>query len=295
MQAKPYITGAPDESRIIRAAAALGVVGGCDATPTRMLGLLCDPQVEPRQVSELIRRQPALCARVLRVANSPYYGQSRAVRTLERAFLVLGIDAVRGIAAAACLDRTAQVCKTRGILDLDALLDHCVAVAAAAEQLARLLRSPATPETFIAGLMHDFGFLILLSLNPDAVAAMVSDWRLQPTAALHELEARHIGLGHARCAAVAFESWALPPSLIAAAMHHHDPMGALPQFRTLTALVNLGESLAMAAGFNGVFERTGQAADADAMCVLGIDEQQLATGAAGLADRVRAFRGAMAD
>lgn len=295
MQAKPYITSAPDESRIIRAAAALGVMGGGDATPTRMLGLLCDPQVEPRQVSDLIRRQPALRARVLRVANSPYYGQSRTVRTLERAFLVLGIDAVRGIAAAACLERTAQVCKTRGILDLDVLLDHCVATAAAADQLARATRSPATPEAFIAGLMHDFGFLILLSLNPDAVTAMVSEWRLRPTVAPHELEVRHVGVRHERCAAVAFESWSLPPSLIAVAMHHHDPMAALPPHRALTALVNLGEGLAMTAGFSGVFERTEPSVDADVLRELGIDDERLAAGAAGLADRVRAFRGAMAD
>lgn len=294
MQAMPYIPDAPEETQIIRAAAALGVMGGSDATPTRMLGLLCDPLVEPPQVSDLIRRQPALCARVLRVANSPYYGQSRTVKTLERAFLVLGIDAVRGIAAAACLERTAQVCKTRGILDLDALLDHCVATAAAAEQLARALRSPATQETFIAGLMHDFGFLILLSLNPDAVATMVSEWRMQPSVQLHELETRRVGVRHERCAAVAFESWALPPSLIAVATHHHEPMSALPRYRALTCLVNLGEHLAMTAGFPGVFER-GQPPDDRAMHELGIDGDQLAAGAAGLPDRVRAFRGAMAD
>jgi len=270
-------------------------MGGGDAAPARMLSLLCDPQVEPRQVAELIRRQPALCARVLRVANSPYYGQSRTVKTLERAFLVLGIDAVRGIAAAACLERTAQVCQARGILNLEALLDHSIATAVAAEFLTRSLHSPAMPEAFIAGLLHDFGILVELAMNPEGMATLMAARRAQPAVAVHDLELRYLHITHPRCAAVAFEFWSLPHALIAAVAHHHDPMAALPRHRALASLINLGCTLAATAGFAGAFESHELVRNADAMRELDLDAERLDAAGAGLADHVRAFRGALAD
>lgn len=292
MQAIPYNAPAPEDSRIIRAAAALGVMGAGDAVPARMLTLLCDPQVDPHQVSELIRRQPALCARVLRVANSPFYGQRRGVRTLDRAFLVLGIDAVRGIAAAACLERTTQVCQARGILDMDVLLDHCLATAVVGELLARSLQVPAAPEAFIAGLMHDFGILIQLGMNPDGMATMMSAWRAQPDAVPDELELRHLGVRHDHCAAVAFESWNLPPSLVALALHHHRPATAPERFRPLVAVIQVAGVLAVQAGFSGVFEPTDSVPEPEALQLLGLqsDDERLVIAREDLAERVQAFR-----
>jgi len=86
-----------DRTQILRAAASLGVLGtGANSAP-RIMAALCNPEVSPRQVAALVGKEPALYARVLRVANSPYYGQSRSITTIDRALVILGVDAVRGI------------------------------------------------------------------------------------------------------------------------------------------------------------------------------------------------------
>ena len=88
-------------AQILKAAGSVGVLGGSALSGPRIMAALCDPEIQAREVCSLIAREPALCARVLRVANSAFYGHARSIATLERALALLGQDAVRGIAAAA--------------------------------------------------------------------------------------------------------------------------------------------------------------------------------------------------
>ena len=90
---------------ILKSAASIGVIGSGAGTVPRLMAALCDPDVSAAVVEDLVGRDPVLSLRVLRVANSAFYGQSRSITRIERALQLLGLDAVRGIAAAACLDR----------------------------------------------------------------------------------------------------------------------------------------------------------------------------------------------
>ena len=153
MQVFPDSNHPHNRELLLKAAATLGVLGGSEAAPGRILSLLCNPRAEPAEVSALIKHQPALCARVLRVANSAYFGQSRQVKTVERAFFVLGMDGVRGVAAAACLERTLRVCGSTAVLNMNQLLKHSIATAVAAECLAGLVRPGLAADAFIAGLL----------------------------------------------------------------------------------------------------------------------------------------------
>src|SRR5262245_4441457 len=77
------------DADIVKAASALGVIGGGAQTAHRILAALCDPTLGSREVADIVQREPGLSARVLKVANSAYYGFSRNVATLERALIVL--------------------------------------------------------------------------------------------------------------------------------------------------------------------------------------------------------------
>jgi len=118
------------------------------------MAALCNSDVSPGEVESLVLGEPALYARVLRIANSAYYGQARSITTLSRAVVVLGLDAVRGIAAAACLDRTLPRGWKHPLVDMNAVVHHSVATAAAAEALARIRHPDLAAEAFVAGLLH---------------------------------------------------------------------------------------------------------------------------------------------
>ncbi len=227
---------------ILEAARTLGVLHGNPQAAPAVLAALCAEGVSAAEVAAIIRNEPGLAARVLRVANSAFYGLSRSVSTIERAVVVLGLDSVRGVAATACLDRTLVRTADSSPVDMDRILRHSIATAAGAEAVARVRHRALAADAFIAGLLHDFGVVLQLRLNPRGMADMISLVG-QPDVDLRTLEKEHVGIGHEACAEVVFETWKLPAGLVAAVAHHHDPAGAVPGDRVLAAAIYLGNEL----------------------------------------------------
>jgi putative nucleotidyltransferase with HDIG domain len=156
---------------------------------------------------------------------------------------------VRGITAAACLDRSIARRNQFGAIDPRALVHHCVASAFAAEQLARLSGRGTPAEVFMAALLHDFGVPVQERLDPEGVAALIAALREQPEAEVHTLEKSMLKISHTRCAQVIFEGWQLPASITQAVLHHDDPNTAPGPVKELTTLVHLGIQLSIEAGF----------------------------------------------
>jgi HD-like signal output (HDOD) protein len=291
LKTKPSI----DRTQILKAAASLGVLGNGANSAPRIMAALCNPEVSPRQVAALVGKEPALYARVLRVANSPYYGQSRSITTIDRALVVLGVDAVRGIAAAACLDRSLPRRGEDSVVDMKSVIQHSIATAASAESLARIRRPALAAEAFIAGLLHNLGIVVQLHLDAPGVLAMIKLREAGDVRDIRAVESDCVAIGHEECIGVIFEAWQLPESLIAAARDHHDPMAAAPAHRELAALINLGANLGLACGSTFGLEPLRVARNAPAMAWLELDDDQLDGVAVDMPARVAALRSALLD
>jgi HD-like signal output (HDOD) protein len=242
------------DADIVRAATSLGVLGGGAQSAHRILAALCDASLGAREISELIQREPGLAVRVLKVANSAYYGRSRDISTLDRALVVLGLDAVRGITAAACLDRSIARRTQPAAIDPQALVNHCIASAFGAELLARQSGRCSAAEAFMAALLHDFGVPVQERLDSKGVAELIDALKAQPQCDATALEKSLVQVSHAHCAQVLFDAWQLPPAISLAARHHEDPATAPGPARELTTLVHLGIQLAIEAGFTHPLE-----------------------------------------
>jgi HD-like signal output (HDOD) protein len=275
------------DSEIVKAATSLGVLGGGAQTAHRILAALCDASLGTREIADLVQREPGLAVRVLKVANSAYYGRSRAIGTLDQALMVLGLDAVRGITAAACLDRSIARRNQFGAIDPKALVNHCIASAFAAEQLARASSRVGPAEAFMAALLHDFGVPVQERLDADGVMALIETLRIEPEADAAELERTLVKVSHGRCAQVIFDSWQLPAAIGLAALHHDDPASAPGPVRELTRIVHLGIQLAIEAGFTYPIEpRQFRVAREPLLQSLGIDPDVLQPIVAKLPERV---------
>jgi HD-like signal output (HDOD) protein len=239
------------DDRIVAAARALGAAGG--AVATRIMSTLQRDDVEPREVAELVELEPTLAARVLKVANSAYYGRSGSIGTIDGALAVLGLNAVKGIAAAACLDRMLPGRGEQAAALGRQLARHGLASAAAAQLLARRsAHAELAHDAFMAAILHDLGVAIQHRLDAAGLTAL-SGWaagtgRRSDADALRQAEMRFVGATHERCAQVAFASWNLPAALSAVAASHHAPLEASGSVRPLAALVHLGHRLATQAG-----------------------------------------------
>jgi HD-like signal output (HDOD) protein len=284
-----------DPDRILRGAESLGVLGGSGRTGAQLIALLCRPTVTADAVASEIAREPALYARVLKVANSPFYGCRREIRTLTQAIVLLGLDAVRGIAAAACLDRAVSRAHDGNVLDLKPLVVHSLATAVAAETLARERFPGLASDAFIAGLLHNLGIAIQLKVDVDGVRQLVERRRAAPTASLRDEESRCVDVGHEECVARVFEAWGFPTALVEAARHHHLPGAASAEHRALAALVGLGANLGVRSGHVFALEPAPVEADDDAVRLVGLETEALDAIASQLPARVESLRSALLD
>ncbi len=264
-----------DPEPIRKAASTLGILGGTGVSASRVMAALCRPDTSLGEVSRLISQEPCLAVRVLKVANSSFYGLSRSVTTIERALVVLGWGAVRGIAAAACLDRTMMRGPESAQIQRQALVTHSLATGTAAEMLARPLGKERASEAFIAGLVHNLGLPVQGLLGGASVQALMASLANDPFQDIRALEVSHGVVSHEACAAVVFESWRLPAKLIDATTHHHRPDEAPEPHRPLAWLVHVGMQVTAEAGFCFPLEPRHAPCDVTRLAGLGLDLARL--------------------
>jgi HD-like signal output (HDOD) protein len=280
-----------DRDEILRTAATIGLLQLRNAEGSNLLAALCDLRADGRQIAALVDREPGLAARVLRVANSAFYGLTRSVATVERALVVLGVDAVRGIAAASCMDRGLQRPGESTVIDIAAVVRHCVATAIAAEALARIGPRRVAGEAFMAGLLHNLGLTIQARLDQPGMLQLVTALAIEPRRPIRELETQHVRIGHEQCAGILFESWNLPAVLSDTARHHHAPLDAPAESRTVALLVHVAAGYAARGLPRPPAEPLSAADEAECLEMLGIDPIAADEATTGLATRVATLLG----
>ncbi|MGC1460510.1 MAG: HDOD domain-containing protein [Steroidobacteraceae bacterium] len=188
---------------------------------SRLLKIIGEPDAgsQYEQLGALLHADPALAARVLKVANSAFFGGSRAIDSIRRALEVLGTAAVTGIAMAASLDGTVSQLGAGHMGFFNQLREHSLITAVAARRLT--LRRPTetwSPDAaFVLGLVHDLGWLIQLQLKSDSQVTTVG----APTALDGLVEPPPPEAGHALLGAALFTHWGLPAEFVNAVLNHH--------------------------------------------------------------------------
>jgi HD-like signal output (HDOD) protein len=290
------LTAEPPEPRriadaeILAAARQLPVTGGMGLAAPRILAALSAPDTTTGDVLELVKQDPGITARVLRVANSALYGARGGVATLRHAVQLLGLESVRGIAAAACFNRNIAHSRAAASVDGDQLHVHCIATALAAEALSKAAGGDLAAEAFIAGLLHDFGVLPRLALVAEPAQRGTNEAR-EPDAALLE----DIAAAHEQYGAVVLESWGLPESLRVATRHHHDPGAAPAAHAKLTALVHVADCASRSLGFGFATEGGPCEPMPEAVALLDLAAEDSDAIGAALPERVAVLRAALVD
>lgn len=281
----------PAETFILKAAAALGVLGQNGATAPRILATLYDPETTPAKIQSVIALEPGLTVRVLRVANSSLYGLRQKIATIEHAVLVLGLDAIRSVAAAACFDRGLLRNAGKLATNVDALHAHSLATAVAAESLTSIHDKKRAPEAFVAGLLHDLGVMIRLQIYGSDVRALHGELLAADDTADPQTIAS--SFSHERCASVTLRAWGLPPTLVAAIEHHHAPDAAPILHRERAACVCIADYLSTAAGMSFDCDGTSPVLDDALLALAGVEKEQLDAIATTLPTRVAELQAAL--
>jgi putative nucleotidyltransferase with HDIG domain len=212
-----------------------------------LLSVTQSPDSSAQHVARALSRDPGVAAKVLRVANSPFYGASREITQVSRAVVMLGARGVRSLVLGICA-REAMMTVAQQTPEHARLWHHAIASAAAGELLARQIGFQPAEEAFVAGLLHDVGQLAMATFNPDALGAVMLEYA--PQARRLELERERFGMDHAQAGYQILSRWGLPEPLCRAARCHHDSdVQWRPDADRLVAITVLANAMAHIAGF----------------------------------------------
>jgi putative nucleotidyltransferase with HDIG domain len=192
----------------------------------RILELARDERIGAREIARTIAQDQAFTARLLKIANSPYYGQTRAVTTVTQAVPVLGIDTISSLALA-LHSFSSLAHDDNAILTLRDLWEHSMACGFFSRQIAKQIGHPGAEEAFIAGLLHDMGKALFYRFFKSEFLEAVQKAENEGISMI-AAEQSLFGTDHAAAGAVVARKWNLPPVLSHTIQFHHEPL-SLPE------------------------------------------------------------------
>ncbi len=212
----------------------------------RVMRMAEDPRSDAQGIARVIATDQAMAARVLKLANSAFYGLPRRVSTLSEAVVILGFRTIKNLAIAASTFELLNREIAGYWLQRGELWRHSLACAIGAQLIARRVRLPVSEEAFVAGLLHDIG-KVAINLFVREQFDQIMERALQDRIPFVEAEQAVLGFNHAMAGGLIAEKWNLPPLLVSVIKYHHQPSSA-PEKEPMISVVHLADLLSITMG-----------------------------------------------
>jgi len=185
----------------------------------KILALTREVDCSPKDLVQVIDKDPVITVKVLRVVNSAYYGLPKQITSIDHAVVYLGFNTIKNlvliIAAIGILPTT-----NTASFDGQQYLLHSLATAGIAKQLALNVDGADPMDCFIAGLLHDFGKVVFAQFMPTEFQKAL-EISQHNESSLHLALREVIGTDHAVVGAMLVKKWRFPPNLIETIEHQH--------------------------------------------------------------------------
>jgi putative nucleotidyltransferase with HDIG domain len=237
----------------------------------KILALKITTEEGERTLFKLIEEDPVILSKVIGLANSPVYGMGRKILTLHDAAAVLGTKRVKMCALSLSM-MTSLIRNPHGQLDVERLWQHSLSTAITMDTLARFMPRalrPSDEETYLTGLLHDIGFLVLDFIDPQLSDQFHARLHAEPECSMEEMEAKMLATPHYELGAELVRHWELPEPIVAVLRSHHKLSDEQPEYvRVLVKMLMISAKLL---GSSDIFEVTDQEVTAADWQALQID------------------------
>ncbi|RKX24914.1 MAG: hypothetical protein DRP45_07155, partial [Candidatus Zixiibacteriota bacterium] len=187
-------------------------------TLVEVLRLTKDETSTADELAAVLVKDPVVTTRILRVVNSPYYGAARKIGSVSQAVVMIGMRQVTALVLATSIYGLTE--KWESVLDRVRFWRHSLEVAIASRNIAEEIGFKGADELFVAGLLHDFGMLIMDNSFPDKFREIWEE--SQDHGGMIDLEETFWGTNHARVGQFVLEQWQLPDMICESVGHHHN-------------------------------------------------------------------------
>jgi len=195
-------------------------------------------KIRLERVIQLVSYDSAIAAQCLRLANSPLFG-TRCIETVHTAVMAIGLERVRSILLGLCMHR--MIPESKWVIAPDAFWRHALGCALVTQQMAERIEYSEPGKAYLAGLLHDVGFLVNSMLYTEKFRECLQSATEQHLP-LHVVENQVLGFTHCESGQILCEHWSLPPEFAKVSGSHHD-VSLLPTAGPLASLVHLSDLL----------------------------------------------------
>jgi len=204
------------------------------------------------QIAEVIRRDPSLTSRLLKLVNSVFFGLSQRVNNIEEAIFYLGLRQIRELALATPIIEDFE--KLHGGFKnapWQQLWRHSIGCGIVTREVLSIAGVPFDDDTdYIIGLVHNVGKIVAASVFPDAFTQLLQA-SAPTTGEICALERELIGWDHARIGAYYLEKHHLGPEIVEPVRWHNEPQNA-GDYTHSAAAVQLSDHMVRSSGIEGL-------------------------------------------
>jgi HD-like signal output (HDOD) protein len=234
--------------------------------------IMANPNSDFKELANLFETDQAIATKILKLANSPYYGYSGKIASIRRAAVVLGHKTLGELIT---MRGTAGLLGNRLVgygLDSGALWKHSLAVAFGSRIIANKTKPVLSNDAFTSGLIHDAGKLILDSYIKERWE-MFEKFMSSGEHTFLEAEKKILELDHTEVASEVCKTWNIPEPLTVAIRYHHLPSQS--NGSELAYIVHVADAIAMMTGLGMGIDGTLYQMDDAAMAFLNLQEKDI--------------------
>ena len=238
---------APEKIRQLARKEIDGRLAVCPSLPSlgsineALKGLLLAEQRYSAQISDIVRRDPSLTSRLLRLVNSVYYGLATPVSSIEEAVFYLGVRQIRQLTTVTPIIEDFQRLSRQCVFPWRQFWQHCIGTAILTREVISMVQTPVDESDYVAGLVHDVGKIIMAWSFPDHFSEIHRQSELGQRD-LVEIENEVLGIDHAELGALFLQRHRLPELMVNAVRFHHRPEEA-PNNQLIIASVQIADLL----------------------------------------------------
>lgn len=243
---------------------AIGTVRHLPILPETYQGLarvLADVDAPLAAAAALVERDAALCAKMLQVVNSAFFGLPRRVSSVQTAVSLLGVATLKSLVLAMKVFDIVPAGRRLGSYCVRRLQRHCLLVGNVARHLVSSRRE--AEDAFTAGILHEVGELVLAAELPETLSTVAEAVR-DTGKARETIERERFGATHGELGAALLSTWGLPYPIVEATLHHHRPARVDGTDRQMLAAVHVADGLA---GETDLGDQVGPPGALDPECV----------------------------
>ncbi|MBN1602485.1 MAG: HDOD domain-containing protein [Chitinispirillaceae bacterium] len=217
---------------------------------TRLIRVVNSPDTSAEDAASLIERDPALTTKMLRLANSAFYGIPRSISSVSSAVVILGFNTIRSLVLSASVMKMFSG-NNEHTLDKERFWKHSIVCALAAKIIVRHfinVRMMDPESAFCAGILHDIGKLIFNEFAGEDYKT-ACEYAMNNNIPLLEAERIVLGIDHAQIGRILADKWALPLDLEYSIVFHHSP-GEADKLTDLVTTVHFADIVTHQAGLH---------------------------------------------